>query len=677
MPATRSARKVTKKTPYAKSGATSPPNNGKTLPPELRLSTMGPNANANGDSRSLAKKKNTTQCRGKSATATADAHSPDARAEEDLVPVAKAKKCAGRGKTGQGTSTPVKPTRALPNRPGRNIHPAGLQKSRRSKEQVEADRKAALKASEEQAHKSQMAQDLLARMNILEEVEDEDLPTQYLRRLSARIDKRHYADIETESDECFDIRVESVDEDSDRDSPSKPDKATEAKPKRTKHIKGAARQELLSRTTALRLAEHNEKSQAGVSKHGVERLTPQDFVCKKYTHSGLHKQPPTPPNAAHDQQEETADLDPFKFGGLCDDNIEETRPTTFKGSRALVTTNQSDLKNTSRSNELVMARVKGKDVHQGKPQAAPKPSKSKATKATVKQSLHKGQVQQECVDLNPLIGACPDLSQQCLDDARWTHVFLPTLTHALYVSDHPFTDWTWGSSQLIDTIQTVFNLSFTNISYVLNPEDRVIKAAYDRMKTRRSKLANEILVVVKTFFDSAEFRDQPERVREYVRWALRLGGPAYYETPVPLSCKLRKDDPNYPKPDGFLCSQFVLPIAKSYIGFAAKSVLHPSLGPRNPPIGLYALILTALERALRAHMTGAFNAPGDFNHRTTWNPMKDFYKILNRVHESHWGQALSFEDYNDSMESHVDDSMLSAYRMDFYLPPSSPTCDTY
>jgi hypothetical protein len=133
--------------------------------------------------------------------------------------------------TSAGTSTPVKPTRALPNRPGRNIHPAGLQKSRRSKEQVEADRKAALKASEEQAHKSQMAQDLLARMNILEEVEDEDLPTRYLQRLSARIDKRHYADIETESDECFDIRVESVDEDSDRDSPSKPDKATEAKPK--------------------------------------------------------------------------------------------------------------------------------------------------------------------------------------------------------------------------------------------------------------------------------------------------------------------------------------------------------------------------------------------------------------------------------------------------------------
>jgi hypothetical protein len=138
---------------------------------------------------------------------------------------------ASRLTTNAGTSAPIKPTCALLNRPGRNIHPAGLQKSRRTKEQVEAGCKAALKASEEQAHKSQMAQDLLARMNILEEEEEEDLPTRYPQRLSARIDKRHYADIETESDECFDIRVKSVDEDSDLDSPSKPDKATEAKPK--------------------------------------------------------------------------------------------------------------------------------------------------------------------------------------------------------------------------------------------------------------------------------------------------------------------------------------------------------------------------------------------------------------------------------------------------------------
>ena len=54
------------------------------------------------------------------------------------------------------------------------------------------------------------------------------------------------------------------------------------------------------------------------------RLTMQDFGCK-YANSGLRPRPPTPPNAAHDQQEEIADL--FEFGGLCDDDIEEMRPT--------------------------------------------------------------------------------------------------------------------------------------------------------------------------------------------------------------------------------------------------------------------------------------------------------------------------------------------------------------
>ena len=74
----------------------------------------------------------------------------------------------------------------------------------------------------------------------------------------------------------------------------------------------------------------------------------------------------------------------------------------------------------------------------------------------------------------------------------------------------------------------------------------VFRKAYDRMKTRRSKLASQILTHVKTLFDGAEFRNRPERIREYVLWALRTGGPAYYETPVPISCKLRKDDPSYP-----------------------------------------------------------------------------------------------------------------------------------
>ena len=73
------------------------------------------------------------------------------------------------------------------------------------------------------------------------------------------------------------------------------------------------------------------------------------------------------------------------------------------------------------------------------------------------------------------------------------------------------------------------------------------------MKTRRSKIASDVLTLVRTFFNDAEFKNRPERIKEYVRWALRSGGPAYYEIPVPMSCTLRKDDPNYPV--GFITTE--------------------------------------------------------------------------------------------------------------------------
>ncbi|KAH8979307.1 hypothetical protein EDB92DRAFT_390096 [Lactarius akahatsu] len=123
------------------------------------------------------------------------------------------------------------------------------------------------------------------------------------------------------------------------------------------------------------------------------------------------------------------------------------------------------------------------------------------------------------------------------------------------------------------------------------------------------------------------------------------------------------------KPNGFLRSPFILPVAETYLGFASRSVLRPSLGPKSPPKGLYVMILTAVERAMRAHLTGRFNAPGDFNHRTSWNAMKDFDRILDQVSESCWARALDFVDCD---KENLDESVLSAYRADFYLS-SSPT----
>ena len=133
----------------------------------------------------------------------------------------------------QELATVPTPTRSLPNRPGRNVHPAGVPKVRRSKEQIEAEREAANKVIEEKTQKVRMAKERLAQMNLLEEY-DNDLPLQHPPRLSAMIQKRRHMDVETDSDEHFDLREadhHGSDSDLDFDSDSVPKHLDAAKPK--------------------------------------------------------------------------------------------------------------------------------------------------------------------------------------------------------------------------------------------------------------------------------------------------------------------------------------------------------------------------------------------------------------------------------------------------------------
>ena len=65
------------------------------------------------------------------------------------------------------------------------------------------------------------------------------------------------------------------------------------------------------------------------------------------------------------------------------------------------------------------------------------------------------------------------------------------------------------------------------------------------MKSRKSLLASGILDSIKKFFEGDEFAGNPDKIREYVLWALRPGGPAYYGVPTPLECRVKPDDLNY------------------------------------------------------------------------------------------------------------------------------------
>ncbi|KAH9083726.1 hypothetical protein EDB83DRAFT_2309653 [Lactarius deliciosus] len=387
-----------------------------------------------------------------------------------------------------------------------------------------------------------------------------------------------YVDVETDGDESFDF--EEVDDgshsDNSNNSSSESNKATETRmtSQHTKHIKGAACQELQTRMEELYSAKHHnikESQRQQKSRHNIGSFMVQDLHCKKYTNTGLRPQPLAPPNVDQFQQPEA---NPFELGGICDSDLKDTHLAIaeVRGPQALVTANLKLQCNCVILLAKMRIREKTKGVHPGKPHAMQKHTPVSPMRASM---IHIGLVH--------------------------------FLSHALYISDHPFTDWTWDTGTLVKTIQMVFKLTFTNISYALSLQDSIVKAAYDQMKMQRSKIASDVLTLVKTFFEGAEFKNQPEK----------CGGPAYHKIPIPKSCTLRRDDPDYP---------FILPIAKTYIGFPTKS-----------------------------------------------SARSNFFQILDQVSKSHWTQALNFTGYDDTENlNNIDESLLSAYHTNFYIP-SSPT----
>lgn len=94
----------------------------------------------------------------------------------------------------------------LPDRPGRNVHPAKVTKpttTRRTSQEVAAEHEAKKRAMEEKIREGEKAKEFLALMNINEDIDDDELLTENPQRLSAAI-RKHGRDTDDEG-EVFDF----------------------------------------------------------------------------------------------------------------------------------------------------------------------------------------------------------------------------------------------------------------------------------------------------------------------------------------------------------------------------------------------------------------------------------------------------------------------------------------
>ena len=133
----------------------------------------------------------------------------------------------------------------LPDRPGRNVRPAGKQPKRRTTEEVVAERKAKQKAIEEKIRELEDVKRCLAEMNASEDIQDDEMNEENPQRLSAAVRKRAHVELESDNDdeEVFDFgEVDAMANSSDVEELVKPKVIERSNVEKLKDLLGCFRQ---------------------------------------------------------------------------------------------------------------------------------------------------------------------------------------------------------------------------------------------------------------------------------------------------------------------------------------------------------------------------------------------------------------------------------------------------
>ncbi|TFK19710.1 hypothetical protein FA15DRAFT_659671 [Coprinopsis marcescibilis] len=176
-----------------------------------------------------------------------------------------------------------------------------------------------------------------------------------------------------------------------------------------------------------------------------------------------------------------------------------------------------------------------------------------------------------------------------LANNRWKGKFLPTLYHALYTSREPFKGFVVSTPRFNEMVQNVINMVYPEAQYTAKLiGDPIHLLAHSRIIERRGGIAQD---AVKLLADHiATFRSLSE-AHNWLTWAQTVYGPLFFREPLPAYLTN-----NAMKPGGRLQSPFIIALAQRALGSSENAFRSDGL---EPPCGLLAIIMTALDRAAR------------------------------------------------------------------------------
>jgi hypothetical protein len=66
-----------------------------------------------------------------------------------------------------------------------------------------------------------------------------------------------------------------------------------------------------------------------------------------------------------------------------------------------------------------------------------------------------------------------------------------------------------------------------------------------RLNEKRTYFGCAAIRVVRKYFDTEKYKNQPKLIARYAQWAMQRNGPAIFETPTPIDCVVPRGSPGY------------------------------------------------------------------------------------------------------------------------------------
>ncbi|PPQ76695.1 hypothetical protein CVT24_010902, partial [Panaeolus cyanescens] len=238
----------------------------------------------------------------------------------------------------------------------------------------------------------------------------------------------------------------------------------------------------------------------------------------------------------------------------------------------------------------------------------------------------------------------PDFAQ----DRRWKKVFLPSLYDRFFTSSDPFENFLKGSSSFISIIQETLDEVYPTISYKVSSSDPIHAMAYNRINEKRSAIGSTALSTVEGYIETLSKNGSARK--DWLIWASRPDGPLFFRHPVDADSPRDRRDPNYKNPSGRLRSKFIISILQAFGRLRKGSVVDGGY-----PTGLVALIMAALERAVRICLQGNDTDVKEFCRDLWGSKVVLYYESLKSINENDWKVVLADAGLRDSVSINSND----------------------